>query len=78
MKYRKDSVGYYCETIGNDVDDDIVVQHDLDCLYPMVCIYEAATIGYTTVDYRIVDANTLILSFRRRPDKDEFVVVVVG
>src|SRR4051794_2521523 len=78
MELRKESIGYYCATVGNGVDDEITVRHDLNCPFPIVQIYEAATIGYVTMDFRIVDVNTIHLSFRRRPDKDEFVVVVVG
>lgn len=78
MAIRKASVGYFCDTVGNGEDSDIVVRHDLNCPFPIVRIYEAETIGYTTVDYRILDADTIELSFRRRPDENEFVVVIVG
>jgi hypothetical protein len=60
------------------VDDEIIVRHNLNCPFPIVRLFEAATIGYTTLDFRILDPNTIRLSFRRRPDPDEYVVVVMG
>ncbi len=78
MAFRKQVAGYYCTNIGNGMDNEIEVRHDLDCPFPVVQVYEAATIGYTHSTYRIVDANTVMISFGRPPDEDEFVVVVIG
>jgi hypothetical protein len=76
VEVRKQSVGYHCASVGNGVDDEFEIHHNLNCPFPIVQLDEAATIGSVTRDYRILDTNTIHLSFRRRPDTDEFVVIM--